>query len=93
MARNIPRRVIRQSHISATPYLRDKIPSTWWETLQPSEQSVPVFDVEGGGSVDEVGAFGVDLFAGEREAGVVGGDFDDGGCVDVLVNLVAEVGG
>jgi len=93
MGRSVPRRIVGQSNVGATPDLRDQVPSTWWEVLQPSEQSIPVFDVEGGGSVDEVGAFGVDLFAGEGQAGGVGGDFDDGGCVDVLVDLIAELGG
>lgn len=35
----------------------------------------------------------MDLFAGEREAGSVGANFDDGGCINVLVDLVAEFGG
>ena len=93
MASDVSCRVVRQSHVSATPNLRDQVPSAWWELLQPSQQSLPVFDVERGGSVDQVGALGVDLFAGERQAGGVGADFDDGGCVDVLVDLVAELGG
>ena len=65
----------------------------WWESLQPSEQSIPAFDVEGWGSIDQFGAFGVNLFAGERQARGVGGDFHDGGCVDVPADPVADFRG
>lgn len=65
----------------------------WWVPLQPSEQSIPAFDVGAGGSVDQVGAFGVDLSAGERQAGGVGRDFNDGGRVDLTVDLVADFRG
>jgi hypothetical protein len=52
MARNIRLRIIRQSHISATPCFRYQASSARWELLQPSEQGFPVFDVEGCGGVE-----------------------------------------
>lgn len=88
MARDVSHRIIGQSHVGATPNLRYQASPARWELFQPSEQSLPVFDVESCGSVKEVGTFSVNLFAGEREARGIGGDFCDGGCVEVLVDLV-----
>ena len=77
MARDVSHWIIGQSHVGATPYLRYQVPPMWWEMFQPLEQSLPVFDVEGGGNVDQVGALGINLLAGERETRGIGADFDD----------------
>lgn len=51
MASDIGLRIVRQRHIRAAPYLRNRIPPLGRELLQPAEESIPVFVEEGDGSV------------------------------------------